>query len=204
MDTTVSPRIRLLALAGLLGALALAGGMFFMSRTQGEASAAAPLPPPAVVQPKPATKAQPAANAKPVAARAKAGKARPVVKASAKPAVRAMKAKPKPTLVAPNGLPTVIADQLARHKIVVASVYAGGAAVDRLALDEARAGAGDARVGFAAVDVSNKRIAAALAKKADVLTAPAVLVFGKDGQVKARLNGFADRLLVAELAASAG
>ena len=41
---TVSPQIRLFALVGLLGALALAGGMFFLSRAQTDADADVPLP----------------------------------------------------------------------------------------------------------------------------------------------------------------
>jgi hypothetical protein len=210
VDTTASPRIRLLALIALLAGLALAGGMFFMSRGQSDAIAAAPLPPPAVIKPKPAATAKAAVAAKPAAPAKKkaaaAAKAKPVTPAKPKPVVKAKpkpKPKPKRSVIAPNGLPTALVEQLARHTVVVAAVYAGGAAVDRLARDEAQAGAGDAKVGFVALDVSDKRIATALANKTEILTAPAVLVFTRGGNVKMRFDGFADRLLVAELAASA-
>ena len=173
MDTTVSPRIRLFALVGALAAAALAGGMFLL--TQQSATAETPLPPPA---------------------------------ASVQPTAAPVPAKPKPvrrvaSVVAPNGLPRSVASQLSDHRLVVAAIFASGAEVDRLARDEARAGAADANVGFAAVDVSDKRIALALAEKTASLTAPAVLVFGRGGELKARLDGFADRQLVAQLAASA-
>ena len=171
---TVSPQIRVFALVGVLAALALAGGMFFLSRTTADA-ADVPVPPPAVSKPEPAVAAKPTPKPKVV----------------------------RPSVIAANGLPTVIARQLGKHDVVVAALYAGGAAVDRMARDEARAGAGDANVGFAAVDVSDRRIALALAERVNALSAPAVVVFGKDGEVEARLDGFADRVLVAELADSA-
>jgi hypothetical protein len=205
MDMTVSPQIKLIALVGLLGALALAGAMFFFSRS-GADGAAEPLPPPAVVKPKPAATAKP----KPVdktrsMAAAKASKAaasapKPAVQAKAVAKV-APKPKPRPA-VAPNGLPTPVADQLLRHDIVVVALYVDGSVVDQLARDEARAGAGDVEAGFAAVDVSKRRAVTPLLKKLDAVSAPAVVVFGRDGKLKARLDGFADRMIVAELAAS--
>jgi hypothetical protein len=197
MDMTVSPQIKLIALVGLLGALALAGGMFFLSRPGANAAAAEPLPPPAVVKPKPAATAKPTPVVK---AKAAAKAPKPAVKA--KPAAKAApKPKPRPA-VARNGLPTPVADQLLRHDIVVVALYVDGSVVDQLARDEAQAGAGDVEAGFAAVDVSKRRAIAPLLKKLDAVAAPAVVVFGRDGKLKARLDGFADRMIVAELAAS--
>jgi hypothetical protein len=213
MDTTVSPQIKLIALVGLLGALALAGAMFFFSRSEADV-AVEPLPPPAVVKPKPAatTKPKPVVNAKAkpaVKTKTKAAlKASKAAASAPKPAVQAKavvkvapKRKPRPA-VAPNGLPTPVADQLLRHDIVVVALYVDGSVVDELARDEARAGAGDVEAGFAAVDVSKRRAIAPLLKKLDAVAAPAVVVFGRDGKLKARLDGFADRMIVAELAAS--
>jgi hypothetical protein len=135
--------------------------------------------------------------------RAQAGAAEIVVR----PPVAAPKAAdapaPRNPVVAENGLPRVVAAKLRRHRVVVVAVYARGAALDVVARDEAEAGAGDAGVGFAAVNVADRRLARALAERAQVLAAPSVLVFGKDGQVRARLDGFGDRQLVAELAESA-
>jgi hypothetical protein len=189
VDMTVSPRIRLFALIGVLAALTLAGAMFFMSRTQSDA-AAQPLPPPAIVKPKPVV-----AKPKQVAT------ARP--KVAPKPASKPVsKPKRKPPAVAANGLPLAVATQLAKHSVVVVALYAGDAAVDRMARDEAQAGAGDARVGFAAVDVGDKRAIEAMTRKVEVVGAPAILVLSRDGKMRTRFDGFADRLMVAQLASS--
>ena len=174
---TVSPRIRILALAGLIAAVGLAASMFLLRPAATDADTA--VPPPA------------------------AGILRP---ANAAPATPEPAAKPKPraaAVIAPNGLPTSIAAQLSRHELVVASLYSSDAPVDRLSRDEARAGAGDAGAGFAAVDVADRRIALALASRTDSLAAPAVLVFDREGEIVARFDGFADRTLVAGLATPA-
>jgi hypothetical protein len=176
VDTTVSPRIKLFALVGGLAAAALAGGMLLLSRTP--ATDATPIPPPAV---HPAPKAA-AAAPKPSAPKAKTRTA---------------------AVVAPNGVPVAVLKQLSDHGVVVVSLYADEASVDRLARREARAGARDARAGFAALDISDERIAKALAQRAKQLTAPDVLVFRRGDGVVARFHGFADRALVAQLASSA-
>jgi type IV secretory pathway VirB10-like protein len=196
---TVSPRIRLLALVGVLGALAVAGGMFFMSRAPGDAAATQPLPPPAIVKPKPVV-ATPKQAAAPKQSAVK-GKTKATPKPAPKPKAKA-KPKRKPRVVAANGLPMTVAAQLAKHRVVVVALYAGGAAIDRMARDEAQAGASDVRVGFAAVDASDKRAIGALTRKVEVLEAPAVFVLGRDGDLLARFDGFADRLMVAQLASS--
>jgi hypothetical protein len=210
MDTTVSPQIKLIALLALVAAAGMAVWMFVVPH--GSAETAAPLPPPAVVKPKPvapaaktpaakATKAKAAAPAK--AKTAVLAKAKPKVTAKSKPVVKA-KPKPKPRpVVAANGLPTVVNDQLRRYDLVVVALYADGASVDRMVRDEAQAGAGDADAGFAALEVSRTRSIGPVMKKLGTIDAPAIVVFGRDGEVKARLDGFADRLLVAQLASSA-
>jgi type IV secretory pathway VirB10-like protein len=227
MDTTAPPRIRLLASIGGVAALALAGGMFFMSRAGTDAAAAEPLPPPAVITanaaaatpkkaaaPKQAvakktaapvkTAPKPHELAKPAAPKQVAVKktAAPV-KAAPKPHELAKpQAQPTPRVIAANGLPMAVATELAQHGVVVVALYAGGAAVDQMARDEAQAGASDAGVGFAAVDVADERALDALTRKVEIVDAPAVLVFGRDGNAEARFDGFADRLIVAQLASS--
>jgi len=114
-------------------------------------------------------------------------------------------ARPKPKarpVVAANGVPTVIVRQLAKHRVVVVSVFADGATVDTLARDEARAGARDAHAGFAAVNVADKRLARALADGTKRLSAPDLIVFHRRLGVVNRFHGFADRTLVAQLAAT--
>jgi hypothetical protein len=169
VDTTLSPRIKLFALVGGLGAAALAGGMFFLSR-------------PAAV------------DTTPIPA--------PAVQRAAVPAKPRPQAKPKaPAVVSENGVPLAIVRQLATHRVVVVSVYADGAGVDTLARAEARAGARDAHAGFAALDVSDRRLALALAEGTKQLAAPQVVVFERSG-IANRYEGFADRTLVAQLASS--
>jgi hypothetical protein len=172
---TLSPQIKLLALVGGLAAVALAAGMFFLSRQP--ATVEVPIPAPA---------------------------AHPAAKAAVAPT--AVGAKPKARAASPvaaNGVPVAIVRQLAKHRVVVVSVYADDAHVDTLARDEARAGARDARTGFAAVDVGDRRLAKALADGPKELNAPDVLVFERGSGVVQRFHGFADRTLVAQLAASA-
>ena len=175
---TVSPQIKLIALVGGLAAAALAAGMFFLSRQPEVVDI--PIPAPA----------------------AKAAPATPKVVA---PMAKAVAAKPKPrpkAVIAPNGIPVAVMDQVAKHRIVVVAVYAGDTRLDRLARDEARAGARDAHAGFAAVDITDRRIAKALAEgPSKTLAAPEVLVFSRAGFVGA-FHGFADRTLVAQLAAA--
>jgi hypothetical protein len=180
MDTTISPQVRLLALIGLLAAVALAAGMFFLTRSQATSSSAEPLPRLRLQKP-----------AQPVAA-----------KGAAKPA----RAKPRPKsrpAVAPNGLPTSVADALRRSPVVVVALYAGDAAVDRIARAETQAGARDARAGFVAIDAFDRRRSEALALKTGVLEAPAVLVFRRPDRLAVHIDGFADRLTVAQAAAAA-
>src|ERR1051325_6673234 len=49
-------------------------------------------------------------------------------------------ARTKP-VIAPDGIPVVVMSQIAKHRVVVVSVYADDAHVDTTARDEARAGA---------------------------------------------------------------
>lgn len=186
MDTTISPQIRLIALVGLLAAVALAGAMFLLSRSPASSSAAEPLPRLTLKKPA-APKAAP----------------KPAAKAAATPAAKRAKPKPKPKprpAVAPNGLPTPVADALRRHSVVVVALYAGGAAVDGVARAEAEAGARDVRAGFVAIDVFDRKWSEPLALKTGVLEAPGVLVFRRPASVAVHIDGFADRLTVAQAA----
>jgi hypothetical protein len=172
VDTTVSPRIKLFALVGGLGAAALAAGMFFLSRTPSVDST--PIPPPARIHTGDRT-----------------------VAATTKPKRRATPAATR------SRFDVVLAKTLARRRVVVVSVYAGDADVDRVAHDEALAGARDAHAGFVRVDVSNKAAARALTAQVKQLTAPDILVFARGRGLVTRFHGIADRALVAQLAASA-
>lgn len=191
MDLTISPRVRVLALAGLVAALAFALGLFVLGRTQESSSAA-----PDVI--KPASLVKKSAGAAPLPAK-------PAAKAARKPAAKPAP-KPKPPAqpaVADNGLPFSIASALARHEVVVVSLYAPEAAVDQMALKEASAGASLAGAGFVAVNVLRQSQSRPLTALLGVLQDPAVLVFRRPGDLYLRINGFVDRETVAQAAANA-
>ncbi|MGH3104717.1 MAG: hypothetical protein ACRDN6_11550 [Gaiellaceae bacterium] len=189
MSTQISPQIRIIALIGLLAAAALGAGMFLLSRPQAPSSAAEPLPRLTLkvsgVATPPAAKKQatPAAKGKPLAAAKPAPKRKPAV--------------------ARNGLPIAIAEALTAYSVVVVSLSTGDAAVDGIARAEARAGASDARAGFVALNTLEKRQSQPLALKTGVVEAPAVLIFRRPGTVVLHIDGFADRLTVAQAATDA-
>ena len=112
-------------------------------------------------------------------------------------------AKPKPVALAnPERLPLPIARALARHPVVVVALYSPEAKVDRISLGEARAGAKRARVGFVALNVLDRRASEALTRKLGVLSAPAFFLYKRPGTLVMRVDGFADRDLVAQAAVS--
>jgi hypothetical protein len=173
---------------------------------------------PSLVRPK---LAKPAPVKKPV--RAKARKVKPTaaatVKAKAKAPVRKPvtkpAAKPKPVRVAPvplapaaaepvdDGLPRVLSTALNDHRVVVVGLYDPQAAVDEIALAEARAGAAAAGVGFVALNVFAESQSRPLLEQLGTLENPSVLVYRRPNTLFARIGGFADRETVAQAAANA-
>jgi hypothetical protein len=115
------------------------------------------------------------------------------------------KAAPKPQRVQlVPGLPAPLARKLRFEKVVVVSVYAAKAPGDRKALAQARAGARDVDAGFVALNVLDERKAKAFADFAGVGETPSMLVVRRPGKVVVRINGFADRAIVAQAAQNAG
>ena len=203
MNVNVSAPIRIFALVGGLAALALGAWFFFLG---GLAPGGATEPVKeikplyggktnvAVATPKVARTARPAAS-KP--ARRVAPKPRP--QPQPKP-----KARVKPAAVPnPEKLPLAVAQALARHRVVVVSLYDPEAKVDRISLGEARAGARRAAVGFVALNVLDRRASEALTRKLGVLSAPAFFLYSRPGKLVMRVDGFADRDLVAQAAVAA-
>jgi hypothetical protein len=216
MGSKVSQPVRILALVGVLGALALGAGFALLGKgagSQAEPKVIKPLHPhhavtvaakPAVAS-KPAVAAQPKtkvqatakAHAKPkvpVTAKAHAGAAAP-----SKPKARAARTVKLPA----NGLPDAVNRALLHHDVVVVSLYDPQAVVDAASLGEAQAGAKLANVGFVPLNVLSQKQAEPLAKKLGVLPDPALLVFRRPGDLVFRVNGFADRDTVAQAAANA-
>ncbi len=196
----VSGPVRVFALVGGLAALGM-GVWFFLL---GGLSPAASSEPVKEIKPlyarqnlvAPATKPKP----KPVP---KAKQAAPAVPSKARPAT-APTPRPKPVRIPnPENLPLALARALTRHAVVVVSLYDPEAKVDRISLAEARAGARRARVGFVALNVLDRRASEPLTRKLGVLSAPAFFLYRRPGELVMRVDGFADRDLVAQAALSA-
>jgi len=205
VNVNVSGPVRVFALLGGLAALAM-GAWFFLL---GGGVAPSTSEPVKVIEPLHARKhaavaAVPKAKAKPKPARPIAKPARPA--ASPK---RATKPQPRPAtplrpkLVNPEKLPVSVARALMRDRVVVVSLYDPEAKVDRISLAEARAGARRARVGFVALNVLDRRASEALTRKLGVLSAPAFFLYRRPGTLVMRIDGFADRDLVAQAARGA-
>jgi hypothetical protein len=196
----VSQPVRILALVGMLGALALGGGFVLLGKSAGSSAA------PKTIKPLHGhLKATTAVAAKHRAsATTKATSAARVHKA--KHAVKPKTAAPAKIAVAKlpdNGLPPAVNQALLSHEVVVVSLYDPEALVDAASVGEAQAGAKLADVGFVPLNVLAEAQAVPLAKKLGVLPDPALLVFRRPGDLVFRVNGFADRATVAQAAANA-
>jgi hypothetical protein len=191
------------AAAALVAVLALAGGLFFLSRGQSATPAA-------VKQIKPLHPVKHHRRA-PAKAKAKAPAVKATVKPKSKATAKPKAAPPKNLPAVINGMPAALALALRSHSVVVAALYAPDSSIDAMARDEASQGAAAAGAGFVALDVSNEKVAAPLtslltggATAADrVLDDPAVLVFRAPGSLFVRLNGWTDRDTVAQAATNA-
>jgi hypothetical protein len=166
--------------------LALGGGLLLLTRGQSSSSAAPP-----VIKPLHPVKHH--------------------LRSQKTAAKHAAKAKARTPAVI-DGMPGALAVALRAKPVVVVALYAPGAAVDLAARDEAQQGAERAGAGFAALDVSDNKVAAPLTSlltgastAADrVLDDPAVLVFQAPKTLFVRFNGFTDRDTVAQAAENAG
>lgn len=148
---------------------------------------------PKLAKPAPVKKAAPAkARKQPV----KKPVAKPVLVPVAKPATPVEPVEP--------GLPKVLTAALADHRVVVVGLYDPAAAVDAIALAEARAGASAAGAGFLALNVFKEAQSRPLLELLGALENPSVLVYRRPDALFARIGGFADRETVAQAAANAG
>jgi hypothetical protein len=149
---------------------------------------------------KPVTKAKP---------KTKAATAKPAVKPKTKPVVvptapvRKPVEPPKGDPVDANGLPLVLARTLAKHRVTVVALYDPAAAIDAMALAEARAGAAEVKAGFLALSIRSEPHVRPLAQLLGVLESPSVLVYERPNTLFVRLNGFSDRETIAQAAANA-
>ncbi len=131
-------------------------------------------------------------------------KPKPAAKASVKkPVVKPPSAVPVVAPVDKSGLPRVLSTALADHRVVVVGLYGPGAAVDEIALAEARAGAQAAGVGFVALNVFAEAQSRPLLELLGTLENPGVLVYRRPDVLFARIGGFADSETVAQAAVNA-
>lgn len=152
---------------------------------------------PKLAKPAPVKKAAPAkARKQPVRTPVKKPVAKPVLVPVAKPATPVEPVEP--------GLPKVLTAALADHRVVVVGLYDPAAAVDAIALAEARAGASAAGAGFLALNVFKEAQSRPLLELLGALENPSVLVYRRPDALFARIGGFADRETVAQAAANAG
>jgi len=186
MSFTVSRPIRIFALVALIAAL---GGAAMLSLQKSHNRSAA------VVSTSPATAAT---ASRPSSSAPRASK----TAGTAKPATPAKKKAP---VVASNGLPVSIDDALRSHMIVVVSVFDPQSSTDAISYAEAKAGAGEAGVGFVGVSVLDNPVAGALTSVlpgGGLLPEPGVLIYRRPDTLVQLINGFADRDVVAQAAAA--
>jgi hypothetical protein len=201
VDLTVSRPVKILALILVIAGV---GGIASMSLLGKSSSAgSAPL---SVAQIR--ARAHSSTSTKPTVST-------PAVKAPAKAKVVAPphvhvapKPKPKPAPVtAANGLPIVLNDALRAHRIVVVSVFDPQSQTDAISYAEARAGAGDVSLaGFLGVSVLDDSVAGPLTAAlpgGGLLAVPGLLIYRRPGTLVERVDGFADREAVAQLALAA-
>ena len=93
---------------------------------------------------------------------------------------------------------TELARELEKHKVVVAVLYAPGAALDSLSIGEARAGADMSGGGFVALDVYNPSEIAVIAAQYSFRTAPSVLIVVRNKGVATEFEKYVDRETVAQ------
>ncbi|HEX2496794.1 MAG TPA: hypothetical protein VHK46_08165 [Gaiellaceae bacterium] len=184
---TLAPVVVLAVLAGIVAT-------FVVARPPSAADET-----PSLVRPK---LAKPAPARKPAPAKAKAkAPARPAAKPKPKPVAPA--ATPAEPAVPENGLPRALSTALAANRVVVVGLYDPDSPLDRMALAEARAGAGAADVGFVAINVLADSQSRPLLVKHGALENPGVLVYRRPDSLYARISGFADSETVAQAAANA-
>jgi hypothetical protein len=190
--------IRIVALIGLLAALAMGAWVFTAGRSATDSSSA--VAGPVAQHPVDAAKsvaAQLSAHNRATAA-GRPDVARPAKRAAVTHAPR--KAAPAATA---SGAPTTIASVLRHHRVAVVLLYDPQSKVDSLSLGEAQVGAGDAKAGFLRVNVLRQHQAEPFVKTFGVLQVPTILFFARPGKLVQKLVGFADHDTVAQAALNA-
>ena len=200
MNTTVSPQIKIVALIGVIAAVGVFLGMQVLGGGSSSSSA------PAAIKPLHPVKVH-VTTLKPTT-KPKATKTT-VVKTPTHTTVvhKTVKPKAKTTVVvaaptAANGLPARVNEALRSFAVVVVSLYNPEVTVDSTSLDEAAAGAKLAKAGFLAINVLDQAQASPFTDALGVLQDPTLLIYARPGKLMFRVDGFADRQVVAQAALS--
>jgi hypothetical protein len=110
-------------------------------------------------------------------------------------------ARPSPAVPSIDpALPQPLREALRTSPIAVAVLYAPDVPAEAGSVDAARAGAHEAHVGFAALDVRDPRTAEALVYAFPGVGDPAVLIVRRSGAVAVELDGVQDATTVAQAA----
>jgi hypothetical protein len=216
----ISAPVRIVALVGMLAALAMGGWVMTAGMRGTSPSGAADTPTPLIAQANAVANKLSAHNNATAA-----GKADPAAATAAKPkAVTPAKHKPKTVAAAPPaakaaqpaavtppathvaaaapallpGTPHTIAALLATHRVVVVLLYNPRAKIDEFTLGEAVLGANQSSAGFLRVDVLDQRQAEPFLKAYGVLQDPTLLFFVRPGKLAHKLTGFADHETISQ------
>jgi hypothetical protein len=195
----VSPPVRYAALAALLAALLIGGGMTMLGHGGSQASSSTPhviKHHPFGLGAKKQTAAAPKKHSTPQTSKPKAA---PHVAAAPK----APEQRAAVVAAIAAGLPNTIAAALGRHRVVVVSIYNPYSEVDGISFAEARAGAEIAGVGFVGLNVLSQAQVGKLTQTLGLLPDPGFFVYTRPGTLVARINGFADKETVAQAAQNA-
>ena len=220
MSLTISPPIRIAAIAGLLLAVVFGGVTTMLGRSHSPSATQTPLrtqaktvtvhrsvSPATTTAHKTATTKQ-----KTHAAAAKAATTTNATTAKTAAKHTAVKHTAVKHAAAHHGnlvdatLPQALQWQLSQHKIVVVSIYDPNASVDSISVAEAHAGAVEAGAGFLLVNVLDNSLAGLLTgvlPSGGLLPDPGVLIYRAPGTLALRIDGFVDRDAVAQAAADA-
>ncbi len=213
---TVSAPIKIVALIGILAAVGVFLGLPMLSKSSSPST-------PAVIKPLHPVKthltAMPTTTKKVTVTKVTKGhktvvhatvKTKPKVKHKvvvaapvAVPAAPATAAATPATATPANGIPPRVLQALREYPVVVVALYSPEASVDATSLGEAAAGAKTAKVGFLAINVLDQTQASPFTDAFGVLQDPTLLIYARPGTLTFKVDGFADRQVVAQAALSA-
>jgi hypothetical protein len=203
---TVSPPVRIAAIAGLVLTVVLFGGLKLLGGSGGNEPSVTTskllrhhpfgeTAKPATHKPAATTtkthKASKPATAKPTKAKPAAVPHKPIINTAAIKAAR------------DAGLPEPVAQAFGRYSTVVVSLYDPYSQVDGISFAEAKAGAALAGVGFVPLNVLSQPQVGKLTEQLGLLPDPGVLVYVRPGTLAAKISGFADKETVAQAAQNA-